>query len=62
VTERLALKTKYFYDEENLEAFREEYADMPIHEKAMENKWLAGSGAAMMLLILVGFLVIGGIL
>jgi len=42
VTDRFALKTKYFYDEENLEAFSEEYADMPIHEKAMENKWLAG--------------------
>jgi len=42
VTDRFALKTKYFYDEENLEAFSEEYADMPLHEKAMENKWLAG--------------------
>jgi restriction endonuclease Mrr len=61
-TERLALKTKYFYDEENLEAFREEYADMPIHEKAMENKWLAGGSAVTTLLVLIGLLVIGGIL
>lgn len=29
-------------DDQNLDAFREEYADMPIHEKAMENKLLAG--------------------
>jgi restriction endonuclease Mrr len=36
VTERFALKTKFFYDEQNLEAFREEYAAMPIYEKAME--------------------------
>jgi len=33
VTDRFALKTKYFYDEENLEAFSEEYADMPLHER-----------------------------
>lgn len=41
VTERFALATKYFYDETNLEAFREEYDAMPIHEKAMENVPLA---------------------
>ncbi|WP_339105779.1 restriction endonuclease [Haloterrigena salinisoli] len=41
VTERFALKTKYFYDEANLEAFREEYAAMPVHEKATENAPLA---------------------
>jgi len=32
VTERFALKTKYFYDEQNLKAFREEYAAMPPRE------------------------------
>ena len=37
VTERFALKRKYFYDEANLEDFRERYASMAIHEKAMEN-------------------------
>jgi restriction endonuclease Mrr len=42
VTERFALKKKYFYDEENLEEFRTEYAEMPAHEKAMENKPLVG--------------------
>jgi len=60
VTERFALKTKYFYDEENLETFREEYADMPIYEKAMENKILVGGGAVATLLTLIGLLVVGG--
>ncbi|ELY54038.1 restriction endonuclease [Natronolimnohabitans innermongolicus] len=41
VTERFALKMKYFYDRENLEAFRAEYDEMAIHEKAMENVPLA---------------------
>jgi len=62
VTERFALKTKYFYDEENLEAFREEYAAMPIHEKAMENKILTGGGVIATLLTLIGLLVIGGVI
>jgi len=62
VTERFALKTKYFYDEENLETFREAYADMPIHEKAMENRWLVGGSAVTVLLLFIGLLVIGGIL
>jgi len=62
VTERFALKTKYFYDEENLEAFREEYAAMPIHEKAMENRVLAGGGVIAMLLTLISLLVIGGVI
>jgi restriction endonuclease Mrr len=54
VTERFALKTKYFYDEENLEAFREEYAAMALHEKAMENPFLVGGGVITLLLALVG--------
>ena len=62
VTERFALKTKYFYDEENLEAFRQEYAEMPLHEKAMENKWLAGGSVVATLLLVVGLLVIGGLI
>jgi restriction endonuclease Mrr len=62
VTERFALKTKYFYDKENLETFREEYAEMPLHKKAMENKWLAGGGVVAMLLFVIGVLVIGGIM
>ena len=42
VTNRFFLRTKYFYDEENLGEFREEYAAMPIHRKAMENPPLIG--------------------
>lgn len=37
VTERFAFRTKYFYDEENLEQFRTEYEQMPLHKKAREN-------------------------
>jgi restriction endonuclease Mrr len=37
VTDRFAFKTKYFYDEDNLEAFRTEYEQMPIYEKVQEN-------------------------
>ncbi len=62
VTNRFALKTKYFYDEENLKAFREEYAEMPLHEKPTENKWLAGGSVVATLLLLLGLLVIGGLL
>ena len=62
VTERFALKTKYFYDDGNLEAFREEYTDMPIHEKAMENKLLAGASVVAALLVVIGLLVIGGVI
>ena len=54
VTERFALKTKYFYDEGNLEAFRTEYSEMPIHEKAMENKLLTGSGLTIVMLLIIG--------
>jgi restriction endonuclease Mrr len=62
VTDRFALKTKYFYDEANLEAFREEYAAMPLHEKAMENRWLAGGSVVATVLLLIGLFVIGGLL
>ena len=62
VTERFALKRKYFYDDQNLEAFRTEYAEMPLHEKAMENKWLAGGSVVATLLLVVGLLVIGGLI
>jgi restriction endonuclease Mrr len=48
---------KYFYDEENLEAFREEYAAMPVHRKAMENKLLAGGGLVMAMLIVLGLMI-----
>jgi hypothetical protein len=35
---------------------------MPLHEKAMENKWLAGGSVVATLLVVVGLLVIGGII
>jgi len=56
VTERFVLKTKYFYDEENLDTFREEYAAMSIHEKVLENTLLAG-GVILMVLLVVGVLI-----
>jgi restriction endonuclease Mrr len=62
VTERFALKTKYFYDEENLETFRDEYAQMPIHEKAMENTPLVGAVVVTALLLLGGILLASGII
>ena len=52
VTGQFAFATKYFSDEANLEAFREEYAAMPLHEKAMENPPLVG-GAALGTVMLV---------
>jgi restriction endonuclease Mrr len=52
VTERFALKTKYFYDDANREAFRDQYAAMPYHEKALENKPLAAVGVLTTLLLL----------
>jgi len=61
VTERFALRTKYFYDTGNLEAFREEYAEMPLHRKAMENEFLVAGGVAAILLALLGVLVAAGL-
>nr|WP_248299465.1 hypothetical protein [Halorhabdus amylolytica] len=61
VTERFALKTKYFYDEQNLEAFREEYDTMPIHENAMENKPLV-EGFVMTILAIIGLFVTLGVI
>ncbi|ARS89079.1 restriction endonuclease [Natrarchaeobaculum aegyptiacum] len=64
VTERFALKTKYFYDEQNLEAFRAEYHEMAIHEKAMENRALAIGAGVVLVLVAVLFVLIllGGVL
>jgi restriction endonuclease Mrr len=62
VTERFALKMKYFYDDENLEAFRQEYADMPLHKKTIENPLLTGGSLVTMLSILLGLLMISGII
>ena len=62
VTERFSLKTKYFYDEANRDAFREEYEAMPVHEKAAENPVLAVGGVATALLVLVVMLASTGVL
>ncbi|WP_229112423.1 restriction endonuclease [Halapricum desulfuricans] len=50
VTERFALKTKYFYDEQNREQFRQEYEQMAAHEKAMENPPLVATSAVAVVL------------
>ncbi len=56
VTDRFVLKTKYFYNEENLQAFREQYAAMSVFQKAQENRLLAG-GIVLIVLLIVGVLV-----
>ena len=53
VTDRFFFSTKYFYDEENLERFREEYDEMAIHEKAMENKPLVAGAVVVAVLFVV---------
>jgi restriction endonuclease Mrr len=62
VTERFAWKTKYFYDEENLEAFRAEYEAMPLHRKAWENQYLVVGVVAMTLLLAIGLLASAGVM
>jgi len=52
VAERFMLSTKYFYDHENLEAFEQEYEQMPLQTKLLENKPLTG-GLVLMTLLLV---------
>ena len=54
VTDRFFYRKKYFYDEANLETFREQYDDMAIHEKAMENKPLL-AGLLVTALLFLGF-------
>jgi restriction endonuclease Mrr len=61
VTERFAFKTKYFYNKENLETFREEYVAMGPYQKALENPPLAGGGVLLTLLVVTaGILAITG--
>ncbi len=62
VTERFALKTKYFYDEENLNTFYEEYEAMPIHQKAMENQPLAIGMVVSMIIVATVLLTSSGVL
>ena len=61
VTDRFALKTKYFYDEENLDAFREAYSEMGPLKKATENPTVAGGGLLVMLMLVgVTLFLLGG--
>jgi restriction endonuclease Mrr len=62
VTERFAFKTKYFYDDENRDAFREEYESMAFYEKAMENTPLAVGAVCVVALVLLGVLLSIGVL
>lgn len=55
VTESFFFSTKYFYNEENLDAFRREYDEMAIHEQAMENPQLV---AGAVVATLVGLVVV----
>jgi len=57
VTERFALKTKYFYDETNRDAFRDQYDTMPFYKKAMENTPLAVGAVVLVVFVLLGLLV-----
>ncbi|WP_178915495.1 restriction endonuclease [Natronomonas gomsonensis] len=62
VTERFAFKTKYFYDEANRDAFREEYEAMPFYEKAMENTPLTVGTVVLVIIVLLGVLAsVGGL-
>ncbi|CAI48209.1 homolog to restriction system mrr [Natronomonas pharaonis DSM 2160] len=51
VTGEFFYATKYFFDEENRAAFRDEYEAMPIHHKAMENPYLTAAIVAAALLV-----------
>jgi restriction endonuclease Mrr len=62
VTERFAFKTKYFYDEANRDAFREQYEAMPFYEKAMENTPLTVGTVVLVIIVLLGLLAsVGGV-
>ena len=54
VTGTFFFATKHFYDEENREAFSEEYAAMPFYRKPLENpKLVAGVGVALAVLLAI---------
>ena len=46
--------TKHFYDESNLETFREEYAEMPIYRKVRENSVVTVGLVMLFMSLLVG--------
>jgi len=54
VSDRFFFRRNYFYDQENLDAFRAEYEEMPPFEKAKENRpLLAGVAVSALLVVLV---------
>jgi len=61
VTGEFAFATKHFYDRENRAAFREQYAAMAPHEKAMENPRLVAGVAVFVLVALAALAAVGGV-
>jgi restriction endonuclease Mrr len=60
VTGQFFLSTKYFYDADNREQFREQYEAMAPHEKAMENPLLvAGLALATLFVVLLVLAAVG---
>jgi restriction endonuclease Mrr len=57
VTESFVWKTKYFYDESNLEEFRDMYEEMPFYRKILENKLLAAGLLAVLGVFLLTLLI-----
>jgi len=57
VTESFVWKTKYFYDESNLEEFKAMYDEMPLYRKLLENKLLTG-GVLIATVLLVSVLLV----
>jgi restriction endonuclease Mrr len=62
VTGRFFFKTKYFYNEENREAFRRDYQEMPFYEKVQENIPLVEGTIILMMLLTFGGLVEAGLI
>lgn len=62
VTDEFWYDTKYFFDEDNLTAFRRQYDAMPIYRKPLENTSVAAALAAgiALLVILLGVAVLVG--
>ncbi|WP_435101544.1 restriction endonuclease [Halarchaeum sp. P4] len=61
VTGRFMLSTKYFYDEANREAFRDQYEEMAVYEKLGENVPLVAGVVLGLLALLAGTLVAAGV-
>lgn len=53
VTERFALRKRYFYDEENRDTFRKEYEQFPLYQKVIENKPLIVGSMVVVMIVLI---------